>query len=171
MKYEFEFSESEIETLNNTNVTDESKLKIFQRKFNAITKGKTLASLIDDLHLRCNNFFLYVSETCDDNKVRELMKAYIKDYIKVEDDLKYYLEEIVNKGYDDVSSNNVKIDILVIHNRIRRAYDHAEPYFCEKGIAFVDINEKRIGICNCLDKIVGEVILTFETDEGLLKDL
>ena len=72
---------------------------------------------------------------------------------------------------DDTRSLCAKSDLFSILNRVRRAYDHAEPYFCKKGIAFVDINEKRVGIDNCVDKIVGEFIICFGSDDEIIKGI
>lgn len=170
MKIEMELTQSEYTDLTSHNVSDEDKLAIFKRKFDAIAKSKTLDGLMNDLHVRCMDFFNYITEQCDDKGVEVLMKAYKSAFIKTTDDLKYYLKECIDKGIDDFRVICADADIFSISNRIRRAYDHAEPFFCKKGIAFVDINEKRVGIDNCIDRIVDSILQCFETDEDTIRE-
>lgn len=170
MKYEIEFTQAEYTALTSHNVSDEAKLAIYQRKFDAINKDTSLMGLLNDLHIRCMDFFNYITEQCEDKDMEKLMDAYKSSFIKTTDDLKYYLKEIISKGIDDTRSLCAKSDLFSILNRVRRAYDHAEPFFCKKGIAFVDINEKRVGIDNCVDKIVDEFIICFESDEDTIRE-
>lgn len=168
MKYEFEFTQSEYTDLTNPNVSDKEKLEIYERKFNFTTKNKKLMDLLNDLHIRFMDFCSYVAGKCEDGDLEKLMVAYKDEFIDVEHDLKYYLQEIINKGLDN-NASIVKSNIFVIQNRIRRTYDKAEPFFCDKGIAFVDINEKRVGIDNCIDTIVSDFIMCFSTDQDILE--
>ena len=168
MKIEFEFTQSEYTDLTSRNVSDEDKLAIFKRKFDAITKNKTVLDLLNDLRVRFMDYCDYITKKTNNVDVETLMEAYKKEFYNTLDDLNYYLTEIVEKGIDDSRSGIVKSDLFVIHNRVRRAYDKAEEKFCDNGIAFVDLNEKRIGIDNCIDKIVSEFIICFESDENIL---
>lgn len=168
MIFEFELTQSEYDDLASNNVSDEDKLIIFKRKFDAITKNKIVLDLLNDLRVRFMDYCDYIAKETNDVDVDSLMEAYKKDFYETLDDLKYYLTEIVEKGIDDTRSLCAKSDLFSILNRVRRAYDKAEEKFCDNGIAFVDLNEKRIGIDNCIDKIVDEFIICFETDEDIL---
>lgn len=170
MIIEFEFTQSEYTDLTSNNVSDEDKLAIFKRKFDAGTKEITLTRIMSDLHGRFRDYCDYIAKETNDVGVGSLMEAYKKDFYKTLDDLKFYLTEIVEKGFDDTRSDIVKTDLFTIQNRVRRAYDKAEEKFCDNGIAFVDLNEKRIGIDNCIDKIVSEFIIRFDSDEDILRD-
>lgn len=170
MKIELELTQSEYTDLTSHNVSDEDKLVIFKRKFDAITKSTTLDGLLNDLHIRCMNFFIYITEQCLNENVRCLMEAYKNAFIKTTDDLKYYLNECINKGINDSRVISAEADIFSILNLVRRAYDHAEPFFCKMGIAFVDINEKRVGIDNYIDKIVDSILQCFETDIDIIRE-
>ncbi len=170
MKIEFEFTQSEYTDLTSQNVSDEKKLDIFKRKFDAITKGKAVVNLLNDLRVRFMDYCDYITKETNDVDVDSLMEAYKKEFYKVLDELKYYLTEIVETGIDDSRVSVVKTDLFVIQNRVRRAYDKAEEKFCNNGIAFVDLNAKRIGIDNCIDKIVSEFIICFATDEDILRE-
>lgn len=170
MKIEFEFTQSEYTDLTSQNVSDEKKLDIFKRKFDAITKGKAVVNLLNDLRVRFMDYCDYITKETNDVDVDSLMEAYKKEFYKVLDELKYYLTEIVETGIDDSRVSVVKTDLFVIQNRVRRAYDKAEKKFCNNGIAFVDLNEKRIGIDNCIDKIVSEFIVCFALDEDILRE-
>lgn len=170
MTFEFEFTQSEYDDLTSHNVSDEDKLSIFKRKFDAITKCKTVTDLLNDLHVRFMDYCDYITKETNDVDVDSLMEAYKKEFYNVLDELKYYLTEIVEKGIDDARIMVVKSDLFVIQNRARRAYDKAEKKFCDNGIAFVDLNEKRIGIDNCIDRIVSEFIIRFDSDEDILRE-
>ena len=153
MKIEFELTQSEYTDLTSHNVSDEDKLAIFKRKFDAIFKDTSLMGLLNDLHVRCMDFFTYITEQCEDKDMEKLMDAYKSSFIRTTDDLKYYLKEIISKGIDDTRSLFAKSDLFSILNRVRRAYDHAEPYFCKKGIAFVDLNESVSALTTALTKL------------------
>ena len=170
MIMEFEFTQSEYADLTSLDVSDEDKLAIFKRKFDAITKNKTVLDLLNGLHVRFMDYCDYIAKETSDVYVGSLMEAYKKEFYKVLDDLKFYITEIVEKGIDDTRSDIVKTDLFAIQNRVRRAYDEAEKRFCDKGIAFVDLNEKRIGIDNCIDKIVSEFLICFDSDEDILTE-
>ncbi len=170
MIFEFEFTQSEYTDLTSPNVSDEDKLAIFKRKFDAITKETTLNGIMNDLHVRFMDYCDYITKETNDVDVDSLMEAYKKEFYKVLDELKYYLTEIIEKGIDDTRSRVVKSDLFAIQNRVHRAYDKAEERFCDNGIAFVDLNEKRIGIDNCIDKIVSEFIIRFDSDEDILRE-
>ena len=170
MKLEFDFTQSEYVALTSQNVSDEKKLDIFKRKFYAMSKSTTLKELMNNLHFCCIDFFNYISEQCGDRDVEKLMNAYKKAFISTVDDLKYYLAECIDKGISDFNVLSAEADIFSILNRVRRAYDHAEPFFCRKGLAFVDLNEKRVIIDNCIDKIVETILQCFETDEDTLRE-
>lgn len=170
MKIEFDFTQSEYTDLTSNKVSDEDKLAIFKRKFDAITKTKTVVDLLNDLRVRFMDYCDYITKETNDVDVDSLMEAYKKEFYKVVDELKYYLTEIVETGIDDSRVSVVKSDLFVIQNRVRRAYDKAEKGFCDNGIAFVDLNEKRIGIDNCIDKIVSEFIVCFALDEDILRE-
>ena len=169
MIIEFELTQSEYTDLTSRNVSDEDKLAIFKRKFDAIFKDTSLTSLLNDLYIRCMDYFSYITKQCEDKDMEKLMDAYKSSFSKTTDDLKYYLKEIISKGIDDTRSLFAKSDLFSILNRVHRAYDHAEPYFCKKGISFIDLNGKRVGIDNCIDKIVGEFIICFDSDDEILK--
>lgn len=171
MEVEFELTQAEYTALTSHNVSDEDKLAIFKRKLDAILKDTSLMGLLNDLHIRCMDFFSYITEQCEDKDMEKLMDAYKSSFIRTTDDLKYYLKEIISKGIDDTRSLCAKSDLFSILNRVRRAYDHAEPFFCKKGIAFVDLNEKRIGIDNSIDKIVGEFVICFGSDDEIIKGI
>ena len=170
MKVEIELTQSEYVDLTSPRTSDEEKLVIFKRKFNALTKSKTVMDLLNDLHIRFMDYCAYISKETNNVDVDTIIEVYKKDFIKTVDDLKYYLTEIVEKGIDDSRTAFVQTDLFIIQNRVRRAYDKAEELFCNNGIAFVDLNEKRIGIDNCIDKIVGEFVICFDSDEDLLRD-
>ena len=171
MKCEFEFSESELATINDTNATALEQLAIFKRKLAASTNSKKLEDLMSDLRLRFLDICNYVFVKSEGYpEIGNLMKAYKKEYVEVEEDLRFNIVKIIEGGYDDTYIDLIKTDLFVIQNRVRRVYDKAENVFCENGIAFVDINEKRVGIDNCIDKIVEIFVMDFETDENILGD-
>lgn len=171
MKIEFDFTQSEYTDLTSNKVSDEDKLTIFKRKFDAITKTKTVVDLLNDLRVRFMDYCDYITKETNDVDVDSLMEAYKKEFYKVIDELNYYLTEIIEKRIDYIRSGEiVESDLFTIQNRVRRAYDKAEEKFCNKGLAFVDLNEKRIGIDNCIDKIVSEFIICFDSDEDILRD-
>lgn len=170
MKIEFDFTQSEYTDLTSNKVSDEDKLAIFKRKFDAITKTKTVVDLLNELRVRFMDYCDYIAKETNDVDIDSLMEAYKKEFYDVLDELKYYLTEIVEKGIDDARSMVVKSDLFVIQNRARRAYDKADEKFCDNGIAFVDLNEKRIGIDNCIDRIVSEFIIRFDSDEDILRE-
>lgn len=170
MKVEIELTPSEWVDLTSPRVSDEEKLVIFKRKFNALARGKIVMDLLNDLHVRYMDYFAYISKNVENVDVETVLEAYKTEFIKVEDDLKYYLTEIVEKGIDDSRTAFVNTDIYCINNLVRRAYDKIEEIFCDSGLAFADLNEKRIGIDNCIDKIVSEFVICFDSDEDLLRD-
>lgn len=170
MKIEFDFTQSEYTDLTSNKVSDEDKLAIFKRKFDAITKTKTVVDLLNELRVRFMDYCDYIAKETNDVDVDSFMEAYKKEFYKVVDELNFYLDEIVEKGIDDTRCLVVKSDLFTIQNRVHRAYDKAEEKFCNKGLAFVDLNEKRIGIDNCIDKIVSEFIICFDSDEDILRD-
>ena len=113
MKIEFEFTQSEYTDLTSQNVSDEKKLDIFKRKFDAITKGKTVVDLLNDLRVRFMDYCDYITKETNDVDVDSLMEAYKKEFYKVLDELKYYLTEIVETGIDDSRVSVVKTDLMI----------------------------------------------------------
>ena len=116
MEVEFEITQAEYTALTSHNVSDKDKLAIYQRKFNAILKDTSLMGLLNDLHIRCMDFFNYITEQCEDKDMEKLMDAYKSSFIRTTDDLKYYLKEIISKRFGlKYSASNLHASITSLY--------------------------------------------------------